>query len=183
MSKPVKNLISETYRRRFDGLSGAVLIDIRGIAANDNNRLRAGLAEKQIKVTVVKNSLARNVFADTALSGLNDLLQGSAAMVYPVDEDTSVVSVARELITWAKEVPNLSFKGALMEGIVFGPEQIDELSKYPTREEAQAQAIQIILSPGQNLVGSILGPGRKVASIVKAIQEKLENGEEIKKAG
>ena len=43
-----------------------------------------------------------------------------------------------------------------------------------------AQAVQIVLSPGQNLIGSILGPGRKLASLVKAIEEKLEKGAAIK---
>lgn len=183
MSKPVKNLITDSYRQRFEGVTGAVLIDIRGIASNDNNRLRAGLADKQIKITVVKNSLAQRAFTDTAMASVHELLDGPSAMVYPVGEDVSVVSVARELIAVAKTVPNLTFKGALMEGIVFGPDQIEELSKYPTREEAQAQVVQIFLSPGQNLVASILGPGRKIASIIKTVQERLEKGEEIKKAG
>jgi len=78
---------------------------------------------------------------------------------------------------------NFNFKGALMEDTVFGADQIDALSKYPTREEAQAQAVQLTLSPGQQLVGSIVSPGRKLASLVKAIEEKLENNQPIKKAG
>lgn len=184
MSKPVKNLIIETYKQRFDGLGGAVLIDIRGIKSNDNNRLRHGLAEKRIKVTVVKNSLAQRAFADTDLAQINELLEGPTALVYPVDEDVSVVGVARELISWAKQMERLEFKGALMDGILFGPDQIEALSKYPTKEEAQSQVVQILLTPAQKLVGSILSPGRKVASLIEAIREKLEQGQTItKKAG
>ena len=71
-----------------------------------------------------------------------------------------------------------------MDGVVFGPDQVKALSQYPTRSEAQAQALQLLLSPAQNLVGSVLGPGRKVASLLKAIEEKLEKGEPIaRKAG
>ena len=181
MSKPVKNLITDAYRSRFDGLNGAVVIDIRGIESNDNNTLRAGLAQKQIKVTVVKNSLAQRAFKDTDLEQIGEILNGPSAMVYSVGEDVSVVSVARELIDWAKKLKAIEFKGALMEGIVFGADQIDALSKYPTREEAQAQVVQLFLSPAQNLVGSILSPGRKVAGLVDAIKEKLEKGETIAK--
>jgi large subunit ribosomal protein L10 len=183
MSKPVKNLVSQSYLRRFGDLSGAVVVDIRGIEANDNNRMRHDLAQKNIKITVVKNSLARSVFKDTDLAQISEVIDGPSAMVYPVDEDVSVVSIARELIQWAKDLKKMDFRGALMEGIVFGPGEINALSKYPTREEAHAQAVQIILSPGQNLVGAILGPGRKIASIIKAIEEKLEQGETIAKAG
>ena len=183
MSKPVKNLITESYKNRFEGVAGAVLIDIRGVESEDNNRMRTELAQKHIKVTVVKNSLARRAFEGGQLASLGDMLNGPSAMVYPVSDETSVVSVARELLTWAKQIEKLELKGALMEGIKFGPDEIEALSKYPTREEAQSQVVQLLLSPAQNLVGQIVGPGRKVASLVEAIREKLEGGEEIKKAG
>ncbi len=182
MSKPVKNLIVNSYKNRFAGLTGGVLVDIRGIKSNDTNSLRADLAQKQIKITIVKNSLAKKAFEDAELAPLNDLIDGPSAMVYPVSEDASVVSIARELITAAKKLKELEFKGALMEGIVFGPDEIDALSKYPTKEEAHAQVVQILLSPAQNLVGAVTGPGKMIASILKTVQEKLENGEEIKKA-
>lgn len=183
MSKPVKNLITESYKKRFEGLSGAVVVDIRGMEANANNALRSELAQKQIKVTVVKNSLAQRAVAGTDLEPLTGVFDGPSALVYPVDEDTSVVNVARELIDQAKKHEKLGFRGAVLDGIVFGADEIKRLSEFPTKEEAQAQVIQIILTPGKNLAGAIVGPGRKLASIIKAIQEKLENGEEIKKAG
>ncbi len=181
MSKPVKNLIAAQYEKEFGAIPGAVVIDIRGIESNDTNALRTGLAAKSIKIRVIKNSLAKNVFKNHELAALNDYLEGPSAMVYPTGDETSVVGVARELIDWAKKLQNMQFKGAVMDGIAFGPTEITKLSEYPTKEEAQATVVQIILTPGQKLAGSILGPGRKLASIVKAIEEKLEKGETISK--
>lgn len=169
MSKPVKQLVAASYRSRFADTDGAVLIDIRGVKSNHNNELRAGLAADGVRVTVVKNSLARQAVADTPLQDLGELMTGPSAVVYGGE---SVVQVARKLIELAKGIENLEFKGALMEGQMFGPDQIDALSKYPTRDEAIGQAVQLILSPGSNLVATALGPGRKIASLVKAIQEK-----------
>ena len=51
------------------------------------------------------------------------------------------------------------------------------------KEEAIAETIQLVLSPAQNLVASMVGPGRTVASCIKSIEEKLEKGEEITKVG
>ncbi|MEO0515404.1 MAG: 50S ribosomal protein L10 [Planctomycetota bacterium] len=183
MSKPVKNLIASAYAKEFADLNGAVLIDIRGVEANDNNALRTELAGKSIKVRVIKNSLAKGVFKDGELEGLSEFLEGPAAMVYPASEDTSVVGVARELIDWAKKLENMEFKGAVMDGIVFGPSEIKKLSEYPTKEEAQAKVVQIVLTPGQNLVSAITAPGKNLAGIIKTIQEKLEAGETIAKVG
>ena len=183
MSKPVKELIIETYRQRFDGVSSAVLVDIRGVDANNNNRLRNDLNSKHIRVSVVKNSLARYAFQNHDLEPLNDMLEGACAVVHPSNGDTTVVNVARELVSWAKEVPQIEFKGALLDGALFGPNEIDALSKYPTREEAQGQAVQLLLAPAQQLAGAITGPGQQLAGMVDAIRQKLEDGEEIKKAG
>lgn len=181
MSKPVKNLITQTYQQKFGDLEGAVVIDIRGIASNTNNTLRAKLLSKHIKVTVVNNGLAARAVKGTKIERIAEILSGSCALAYPTNGDASVVSVARELIGMVKEIENLTFRGAILDGTLFGADEIEALSKYPTREEAQAQVVQIILTPAQKLVGAILGPGRKVASLVKAIEEKLEKGETIAK--
>ncbi len=181
MSKPIKNLIVESYKKRFESLGGAVLVDVRGVTSNQNNKFRHDLAQKQIKVTVVKNSLAKQAFKGTDLVPIGDLLEGSSAMVYPVGDDVTVVNVARELVALVKEIPTITFKGAYMEGITFGADQLDALSKYPTKEEAQATVVQILLTPGKNLVGAVVSPGKKIASILKTVQEKLEAGETIAK--
>lgn len=178
MSKTVKKLLTDVYMDQFSGMTQAMLVDIRGIEANDNNALRGGLAEKQIKITVVKNALAKSAFAGTDLEPLNDMIDGPSALVYGGE---SVVNVAREMIDWAKKLENLELKGAVLDGIVFGPEDITKLSKYPTREEAQAEVVQLLLSPAKNLAGAIKSPGSKIASILKTIEEKLEAGESISK--
>jgi large subunit ribosomal protein L10 len=182
MSKPVKDLITKSYQHRFDGLSGGLLVDLRGVNGNDNNRMRSDLANKDIRITVVKNSLAKRAFGDGDLAPLSELMEGPCALVYPVSEETSVIGAAREMLEWAKEVHELEFRGAVLEGIRFGPDEIEKLSKYPTRDEAQAQAVQLLLSPAQNLAGQITGPGSNVAGLVDAIREKLEKGEQIAKA-
>ena len=104
MSKPVKNMIVAEYRRRFDGVSNALLIDIRGIEANENNELRQGLHTSDIRVTVIRNKLAKDAFKDTSLEALNPALVGPNAMCYGAN---SVVEVARELVDWAKKIKEL----------------------------------------------------------------------------
>ena len=75
----------------------------------------------------------------------------------------------------------MQLKGAVLEGIVFGPDQIKDLSKYPTKPEAQARVVGAILGPARKLAGQIKGPASKIAGIIKAVEEKLEKGETIAK--
>ncbi len=171
MSKPIKNLIVDTYKKKFDGLTGAVVIDVRGVTSNDNNNLRAHLAKDGVKITVIKNSLAKSAFNKTVMEGINGILDGSNALVYGGE---SVVQVARVLIEKLKTLPNVQFKGAIMDGETFGPKQIEALSKYPTKAEAQAQVIQIVLSAAGQLIGAITGIGGQILSIIEQVEKKRE---------
>lgn len=180
MSKTVKNWMMRDYQSRLDGVENAVVVSLRGVPANDNNRLRLGLSEKSIRITVVRNNLARRAFQDTPLSGISPLLDGPSALAYGGE---SVVDVARELVRWSKDIDNLEVKGGLLEGALFeGEAGVEALSNYPTRSEAIGNIVGLGLSSGQKLVSQARSPGSNLMGIVKTIQEKLEKGETIEKA-
>jgi large subunit ribosomal protein L10 len=180
MSKQVKELMIDDYRNRFASIDGALVVDVRGIDANDNNSMRLGLLEKNIRVTVIRNTLARKAFNGTSLEALESSLTGPTALAYGGE---SVVDVARALVDWAKKVKNLDLKGAVLDGTYFdGEAGVKQLSEFPTKDEAQAKVVQLILSPARNIVGATLGPGGAILGIVKQIEEKLEKGETIAKA-
>ncbi|MCL4209986.1 MAG: 50S ribosomal protein L10 [Phycisphaeraceae bacterium] len=181
MSRPVKNLIVDDYKKRFAGVENALVIDVRGVDAKTNNGLRAGLRKKNITVTVVKNTLAKKAFSGTPLAALEQALSGPAAIAFGGE---SVVDVARELIDWAKKIQNLTLRGACLDGQYFdGDAGVKALSKFPTRDEAIARVVTLVLSPAGKVVGAAKGPGGRVMGIVKTIQEKLEKGEPIAATG
>ena len=181
MSKPIKSMMVADYRRRFENVSNALLVDIRGIEANENNAMRQGLHASGIKITVVRNSLARDAFKDTPLATLIPALDGPSAMAYGGE---SVVDVARAIVDWAKKGKELELKAACLDGEFFeGADGVKHLSTFPTKEEAQAKVVQLVLAPGANLLKAATSPGSNLVGIVKEIQERLERGEEIAKVG
>ncbi len=181
MSKPVKEMIIREYDSRFEGFEDATLVSIRGIDANSNNHIRKSLLAKDIHVTVLQNKLARKQFEGSGLTALEPLLSGPNALVFG---GASVVEVAREIVNIVKDFPDVELRGACLDGMLFeGEDGVVELSKFPTREEAIAQDVTLVLSPGRNLMGQVKGPGASVAGLIKAIEDKLEKGEEITKVG
>jgi hypothetical protein len=52
MSKYVKNLITEDLRKQFRGVDDALLVNMVGLDANADNRLRGALLEKNIRVLI-----------------------------------------------------------------------------------------------------------------------------------
>lgn len=183
MSKAVKELMMRDYQTLLDGVEDALVISIRGVGAGPNNAMRLGLGKKNIKVTVVRNALARKSMGDAKLSKIAELLEGPCALAYSTG-DASAVDIARELVDWAKKIEKLELKGAILDGEVYkGKAGVEKLSKYPTRVEAQGQLVTLVLSPARKLAGQIKGPGGRIAGIVKTIQEKLEKGEAISAVG
>jgi len=172
-------MIVTEYRRRFDDITDALIIDIRGIDANENNNLRVDLFGKDIHITVLKNSLAKTAFKGTNLEVLTTTLTGPTALVFGGD---SVVDVARNLVEWAKKVKKLDLKAAILDGELFeGADGVKRLSDFPTKEEAQGTVVQLVLSPAGNLVKAATSPGSNLLGIIKEIRTRLEEGNTIEK--
>src|SRR5690349_5602815 len=94
MSKALKDLISNEFKRRLDGVSDALLVSIEGLDSIANNKLRKDLLKKNIRIMVVKNSLARRATQGTALENAFKDLSGPAALVWGSDD---IVSLAKEV--------------------------------------------------------------------------------------
>jgi large subunit ribosomal protein L10 len=169
MSKPVKKLIRDELIKRFDGVTQLAVVGFTGVDANTTNTIRARLAGKDIRVSVVKNALAKQAFRELGIDIVGQLLDGPCAVAYGAD---SVVTVVRELLDIGKETPNLVVKAAFMEGDLFTQDKIAALSKYPTRPEAIGQALSCVLSAGANLAACIMGPAGQIAGILKSIEDK-----------
>ena len=83
MSKFVKEMMVREYRDRFSDISQALIVDIRGIEANENNALRLELHAKNIRVSVLRNTLARDAFTGTDLEAPAGCRRHSATAVIP----------------------------------------------------------------------------------------------------
>ncbi len=169
MSKPVKELLAKELAKRLEGVTSLAMVNFMGVDAVSANGIRSRLMKKNIRLRVVKNSVARTALRSVGLEGAADLLEGPCAIAYGAD---SVVTVVRELLDAGKDSPNLIVKAAYMEGEAFGADEIQRLSKFPNRDEAIAQVVTAVLSSGRNLAACLVGPGAKLASILKTIEEK-----------
>jgi large subunit ribosomal protein L10 len=172
MSKKVKSLIEKELNTKFSPLDGVAVISPKGIDGTKTNLLRRKLGEKGLKMTVVKNTLARRAAASTKLKGFEVLLDGPSAVIYG---KASVATIARMLIEEKKADERIELRGVFFDGEVYaGQKGVEQVSKLPTREEAIALIVGAILGPGRKLVGAVKGPSGKIAGILKSIEEKAE---------
>jgi large subunit ribosomal protein L10 len=175
MSKRIKNLIEKELNTRFGGLDSVAVISPRGIDGIKTNQLRRKLHEKGLRMTIVKNTLAKRAAEKTKLKGFEKLLNGPSAIVYG---KASVSSIARLLVDEKKVNEKLEYHGIFFDGEIYlGDKGIEQVSKLPTREEAIANIVGLLLGPGRKLAGALKGPGGKLGGILKTIETKAKEKE------
>jgi large subunit ribosomal protein L10 len=109
------------------------------------------------------------------LAGFDKLLDGPSAVIHG---NASIANIARLLIEEKKKDDKLEIRGLFFDGELYqGEKGIELASKLPTREEALASLLGMILGPGRKLAGAIKGPGGKLGAVLKTIEEKAKNAE------
>ena len=171
MSKPLKNLISNELKSQYGEIDSAVVFNILGLDANTTVEFRRDLRKKNIRVQMIKNSLAKRAFKDTPLERIGEVLSGSCALATGGD---SIVDVARDIVEWSKKYEVLEVRGAVVEGEVLDASDAKELAKMLTRPELIGEVVALANSPGARIAGAIGSPASTIAGCIKTLQEKLE---------
>jgi large subunit ribosomal protein L10 len=166
MSKYVKNLISDHLHERLQGVNDALLVNMVGLNAGASHKLRSELRSKGVNVVVVKNSLAARAVAGTPLAGLMDGVTGSAALCWGGEDIVSLAKAITRLIE-TDQYTTFRPRGGVMDGERLSPEQVIEVSKWPSRAEQLSMLLGQILSPGANLVSQLTSVGGALASQIE----------------
>jgi large subunit ribosomal protein L10 len=179
MSKYVKNLIAENLRQRLSNVNDALLVNMIGLSANVNTRLRGELAGKNVNVIVVKNSLAARATSGTPLESMFQGLTGTSAICWGGED---IVSLAKEISRLARDEKNKPFeaRGGVMDGERLSADQVAQVATWPSRMEQLSMLMGQILSPGANLASQLESAGAALAS---QIEQKSEGAEEEAKSG
>jgi large subunit ribosomal protein L10 len=174
MSKFVKNLISDHLRNRLQNVHDALLVNVVGMNANVNHRLRNELAARNINLVVVKNSMAVRAMAGTPLAAMFDDQRGPAAVCWGSEDIVSLAKEITRLIHSDKYQP-LEARGGVMDGQPLTAPQVAAVSKWPSRSEQLSLLVGQILGPGAQLAGQLISAGAALAS---QIEQKGEESEE-----
>jgi large subunit ribosomal protein L10 len=166
----IKNLLVRELVNNWQGMEAFVVVCPVGIDAIASNQLRAALHAKNIKMTVVRNSLARLALAELDMTVAAELLDAPSAICYGGE---SVVDVAREMVDFSRSVEAFKVRGAFVEGQVFSLEQVRKLAAMPNKAELTGQIVCLILSPGRGIASALLSPAGRIAGAIKALTEKL----------
>ena len=128
-----------------------------GLTVADLQELRRTAREQGVTIKVVKNRLVRVAMSqnDTLKDTDTSLMKGQ--VLYAISDEDEVLP-AKILADFATKHPEMKLVGAFDNtGKAFNTEEVEALSKLPTKNELIAQTVAQLLSPVNDVTNALSG--------------------------
>src|SRR5688572_16286039 len=166
MDKNEKQQLIEELQKEIGGATNAFLVEFKGITVPQVTELRKQVRESGGGYVVVKNTLALIALKDSPLVELREQFSGPTAVAY---NKTDAVALAKALTKFAKDVPALTFKGAMLDGKLVPANQIDTIANMPSKTELVSKLLFLLQSPIRNLVTVLSANQRNLAVVLSQV--------------
>ena len=153
--------------------TNAFLISFKGITVPQVTELRKQVREAGSDYVVVKNTLALIAVKDSPLVALKEQFRGETAVAYNASD---AVVLAKALTKFAKDVPAVQFKGAMLDGQIVPAAEIQNIANLPSREQLIAKLLYLMQHPIRGLVTVLSANIRNLAVVLDQIA-KAKGGE------
>jgi large subunit ribosomal protein L10 len=159
--------ISE-FSENIGKATNAFVLDFKGITVPQVTELRKQVRESGSEYVVVKNTLALIGVKDSPLTKLSSHFTGMTAIAY---NTTDPVALAKVLTKFAKDVPTVQFKGAMLAGQVVAANEIQNIANLPSREELLGKLLYLMQHPIRGLAVVLNGTLRNFAVVLDQIAQ------------
>jgi len=171
ITKQHKEEILAVYQDWFKRSHAVILVEYTGAKMKDMDNIRAKIRESGGEFHVVKNTLARRVFADQGLSLPDGFLEQSTAVSFAFSDPAAT---AKALSDATKGMEFVKVKGGFVAGQMLNAAQVKILSELPPLPVVRAQLLGVLQAPAAKLVRTIAEPARSLASVFRAYSEKAQ---------
>ncbi len=169
MNQSEKQETVEVLKKKFSDNTFVSLLDYKGLNVAEISSLRHELRDADAEFRVLKNTLAKIAIQGTAAQDLEEYFSGPTAVTLTSQDP---VAPAKILTRFAKENPKLEFKAALLHGKPLSEQDLQDLSKLPSREIILSMLLGTLNSPPSGLVNVLSGIMRKLLGTIIAIEQK-----------
>jgi len=140
-----------------------IFTEYRGLTVEQISALRKQLRAKNAEFHVVKNNFARIAFEELGYTKeVEPALAGPTAVAFAKADPNEIAKI---LVDFAKEVPNLKVKAGLVDKGFMSEAEVAAFAKLPGRNTLLAMFMCGLKSPVQKLVYTLV-----------ALQEKMGEG-------
>jgi large subunit ribosomal protein L10 len=160
--------------RRIRESKSVFLTDFTGLNVEEINNLRRAFKKASVHYEVVKNTLAGIASKSAEYEKLVDFLHGPTALAFGVDDPSAPARVIKE---FKKSSEKLQIKACLFEGVLIGPERLNEIANLPKKEVLLGRMVGSLYSPLTRLVFSLNGMLTKLVVAIDAVKKQKEQSQ------
>lgn len=149
----------DVVTERFQSSASAVIVDCIGLTVAEVSELRNNLYKEGIDLKVIKNNILRRAASKCGYDSLLETFAGPSAVAFSKD----ATNASKIIFDFAKTNEKLKVKGGVIEGEVYGVNELKVISSLPNKEGMLSMLLSVLQAPIRNL-----------AVVVKAVAEKDE---------
>lgn len=170
MDRTRKETFVSELRERMDRAPVLYLTDFTGLDVKAMTELRSSLRKSGAEYVVVKNRLAKRIFAESEeLPDISDSLVGPTGFVFGYED---AAAAAKALSDFAKDHDKKpAFKLGVMENRILQPEQVEKIAQLPPREQLLAQLAGALEAPMSMLATALEAKLQETAGLLDALKE------------
>ncbi len=165
-----KAIVAEVAEVAGRSLS-AVAAEYRGLTVGELTELRSNARKVGVYMRVVRNTLARRALEGTEFSCLQEILVGPLVLAFSQEDPGAAARLIRD---FAKEHEKLVVKALSIGGKLLSPKDIGVLANLPTREQALATLMSVMMAPITQFVRTLAEPHAKFVRTVAAVRDKKQ---------
>jgi|TARA_B100001079_G_scaffold269845_1_gene282907 large subunit ribosomal protein L10 len=168
--KEKQAIVAEVNETASNALS-AVMADYRGVSVEDMTELRKQAREQSVHLRVVRNTLAKRAFEGTEFECMNEVLLGPNILAFSLEDPGAGARVFKD---FAKENDEFEIRALSVGGKLLPVEQLDVLAKLPTRDQALAMLMSVMIAPVTKLTRTLNEVPSKVTRAVAAVRDQKQ---------
>jgi large subunit ribosomal protein L10 len=179
MKRNEKEQLVTELTEKIKGATAFYYTDFTGLNVKKMTELRRRFRKAGVEYVVIKNTLALIAVKDSPLQKLTGTFAGMTAVAY---NTTDAVALAKVLTKFAKDVPTVQFKGAMLAGQIVAAGEIQNIANLPSREELVSKLLYLMQFPIRGLAVVLNGTIRNFAVVLDQIAKQKGGGAEASEA-
>ncbi len=162
--KTIVNEVSEAAKKAVS----LIAAEYSGLTVSQVTGLRKSARESGVYMRVVRNTLARRALEGTQFECMQSELVGPLVLAFSNDDPAAAARLIKE---FAKDNDKLVVKALALNNQLLPASSLNKLASLPTRDEAIAQLMSVMLAPVTKFVRTLAEPHAKLVRTVAAVRD------------